>query len=284
VNAIAAIQYALFRHPNSPVFGGTAAARCTAAIRLPDNPALSKSGSWWADSVSSQTFAESTPQVSPGGAITYGSGVGIDLYGNTISNARSSLRDNGNREDPFTNLTTLREPQMYGTLMECRAQVASPSSEALYFIGFGATASTTSDLSGIQRMCGFVCSGAANNWRAVVKRNTTPGSAPSTKTKDTTLGLLPSSFHNLVLEVSGGGESARWRASTGAWTNNKIPIVTTAPKSELLSRRGEGPVLWGAETRETAVSFAVPSTIRMTRLSMHAWRPGFVGTKPVFRK
>ena len=292
MNVIAAIQYALFKHPNSPVFGGTAAARCTAAIRLPDNPGWANKG-WWADSFSTQSFSDPAPNASPGGAIVYTPTVGVDLYGgdpslveSTESNGRASLRDNGNRQDPFTSVAGIREPQMYGILMESRVQVLSSVSDCLYFIGFGRTSATATNLDGIQRLCGFVSSGAANNWRAVVIRNTTPndGITPAEKTKDTTLGLSPSVFQNFVLEVSGGGESARWRASTGTWTNNKVPVVATAIKSELHSRPGEGTVLWGAEVRETAVSFIAPAGFRLTRLSCHAWRPGFVGTAPEFRK
>ena len=280
------MQYALFKDPNSHVFGGTSAARCTAAIRLPNNPGWSNSG-WWAESVSTQAFGDASPAASPGGALTYASG-SVELTGGATPtvHGRASLRDNGNKQSPFDNLDNFRNPQFYSTLMECRSRSGSGSPSCLYFVGFATSANTDASLSGVQRMCGFVCTGNASNWRAVVVRNAEPndGISPGVKTVDVDLGFNPTGFQNFVLEVSGGGQSARWRSNAGAWTNNKIPIVASAVKSNLLSRQGEGPVLWGAETRETALVPAAPAAIAFSRLSIHAWRPGFVATRPVFRK
>lgn len=292
MNAIAAIQYALFKNPNSLVFGGTAAARCTAAIRLPDNPKWTNKG-WFAEARSAQTLAASVPAKRPGGSIVYNPGVGATLYGGpsdllTPSEefGNASLRDNGNRIEPFENELRIREPQLYGTLMECRARAATAQTPCLYFIGFGSSLYGATDIASSQRMCGFVSTGTGNNWRAVVIRNVAPndGLTPGVTTKDTTLGLAPGSFHNFVLEVSGGGHSARWRASSGAWTNSNIPIVATATKAELHSRPGEGPVAWGATVRETEQAPVTVAGLELTRLSVHAWRPGFVATVPSFRK
>jgi hypothetical protein len=156
----------------------------------------------------------------------------------------------------------------------------------MYFVGLSRSHATAITLDGPERMIGVFAAAGSASWRALTMRNPTPNDGVSgiNILKDTSLGLTASTFTNFVIEISGGGESARWRASTGAWTNNKIPIVTTATKSELLSRRGEGPVFWGAEVRETLVSPVTSGFMRLTRLSIHAWRPGFVGTRPVFRK
>lgn len=293
MSVIAAIQYALFKNPNSPVFGGTDAARCTAAIRLPNQTSWSDKG-WWSETWSDWPLANPTANTSPGGSIQYLAGNGFELWGGdyggvgpNANNGRSSIRDNGNHIAPFSNLPKIRETQLYGTLMEFRVRVPSTSTECLYFVGLARSHATPIDLSGYERMVGIVASAGTNSWRAIVMRNNSPGDGvtPAAITKDTSLGLTSSTFTNFVLEISGGAESARWRASTGAWTNNKIPIVATATKSELPSRAGnEGVVVWGPEVRETTAVPATPGYMRVTRLSVHAWRPGFVATRPVFRK
>jgi hypothetical protein len=293
MSVIAAIQYALFKNPNSPVFGGTDAARCTAAIRLPNNHGWADKG-WWAETWSDWSFASPTAAAIPGGSIQYIAGTGFEVWGGDYTggggrndvNGRSSIRDNGNRTAPFSNLPGIREPQLYGTLMECRVRVPSTSTECLYFLGLARGHATTITLDGYERIFGVVATAGTNSWRAVVMRNNSPsdGITPAVITKDTSLSLTASTFTNFVMEISGGGESARWRASTGAWTNNKIPVVATASKAELHSRPREGNVVWGAETRETAAVPATPGYMRVTRMSVHAWRPGFVATRPVFRK
>jgi hypothetical protein len=274
------------------VFGGTDAARCTAAIRLPNNPGWADKG-WWAETWSEWSFANETANAIPGGSIQYIAGVGFEVWGGDFlgvgandNNGRSSIRDNGNRLAPFSNLPRIREPQLYGTLMECRLRVPSTSTECLYFLGLARGHATDISLVGYERMFGVVATAGTNSWRAIVMRNNNPGDGitPAVITKDTSLGLTSNVFTNFVLEISGGGESARWRASTGVWTNNKIPVVATASKAELHSRPGEGNVVWGVETRETAAVPATPGYIRVTRMSVHAWRPGFVATRPVFRK
>jgi len=293
MSVIAAIQYALFKNPNSPVFGGTDAARCTAAIRLPNNPGWADKG-WWAETWSQWSFANENANAIPGGSIQYLPGFNaVEIWGGDYAgagandnNGRASLRDNGNRLAPFSNLPRIREPQLYGTLMECRLRVPSTSTECLYFLGLARSHATTITLDGYERMFGVVATAGTNSWRAIVMRNNNPddGITPAVITKDTSLGLTSGTFTNFVMEISGGGESARWRANTGPWTNNKIPIVATAAKAELHSRPGEGSVVWGVEVRETAAVPATPGYIRVTRMSVHAWRPGFVATRPVFRK
>jgi hypothetical protein len=292
VSVIAAIQYALFKDPNSSVFGGTDAARCTAAIRLPNNGTWSNRG-WWAEAWSDWPFANSTANANPGGSINYLGTSSVELWGgdwqgvgSNQTNGRSTLRDNAHQIAPAGTLAGIRESQLFGTLIEARVRVPSTSTDCMYFLGLARSHATTSALEGPERLLGVVSIAGTSSWRAYSLRNLNPadGITPGVVLKDTSLGLTANVFTNFVIEISGGGESARWRAGTGAWTNTRIPVVTTATKSQILSRNGEGPVFWGTEVRETLATPVTPGYMRFTRLSIHAWRPGFVATKPQYRK
>jgi hypothetical protein len=142
----------------------------------------------------------------------------------------------------------------------------------------------------MERMLGVVSNSSVSNWRAISVRNFNPndGITPADWKKDTSLGIASNvaNFMNVVIEVSGEGKSARWRTSTGLWTNNKIPIATTATESEIMSRRNEGNVDFGVHVREwedDSIPPTVATTVIVSRLNVWAWRPGFVATRPVFR-
>lgn len=292
MSCIAAIQYALFKDPNSNVFGNTNAAKCMAAIRLPDNSATSWSDKgWWAESWSNWTGGNPSADASPGGSIDYNFTSGVQLSGSTVAqNARSALRDNGNHIFPWSNIAT-RQSQNHGILIECRIRVNSTATTGLVFVGMLRAHTTTSTLDGMERMLGIVSTSSTGNWRAISMRNFTPadGATPSDLKKDTSLGVASNviNFLNCVIEVSGEGKSARWRASTGSWTNNKIPIVTTATDAELPSRPGEGMMDFGVQVREFSDAGGIPPAVATScvirRFNIWAWRPGFVGTRPVFR-
>jgi hypothetical protein len=289
MSVLAAIQYALFKDPNHNVYGGTDAARNLAAIRLPDNPPWSNKG-WWATAVSDCAPGD-VPDSSPGGGVTFFGGDTIEISGTENGgatyeyNGRGHIRDNGQATNPFTNLLNIRESQLYSTLLEVRCRIYSGSTDAIYFIGLCKSNVGASTLAGWERIIGISNTVDTANWRATTMRNATPnnGTPPGSTLKSTSLGVTGTVFRNFVLEISGGGSSARWRASSGAWTNNKIPIVTTATSSELLSRRGEGPVSWGVEVRHTLTPPIQAATLRLSRLSIHCFRPGFIGTKPTYQ-
>jgi hypothetical protein len=289
VSCIAAIQYALFKDPNHNVFGYTDAAKCTAAIRLPDNGKYSwVDKGWWAESWSNWSPGSPSADVSPGGEIAYNATGRVQLYGSTTAeNARSALRDNGNHLFPFSNISS-RQSQNYGILVEARVRLPDATPTGFVFVGMLRAHATDSTISGMERMLGFVNTAQASNWRAVSMRNFNPadGITPSDFRKDTSIGITGSVFCNMVLEVSGAGKSARWRASSGVWTNNKIPVITTATDADLPSRRGEGVMDFGVQIREwedDAIPPAVPMTATFSRLNIWAWRPGFVATRPVYR-
>lgn len=291
MSVVAAIQYALFRDPNHRVFGNTDAAKCTAAIRLPDNGRyLWANQGWWAESWSNWTAGSPTADASPGGSIQYNVSGAVQLSGSTIAeNARSTLRDNGNHQAPFGNIS-LRQSQHYGILIETRIRVSSVGTSALVFVGMSRAHSTTASLVEMERMLGIISSTSTSNWRAVTKRNDIPsdGIASEAVLIDFPLGVASNQadFLNCVIEVSGEGKSARWRTSTGPWTNNKIPVTTTATSENLLSRRNEGPVDFGVQVREWEDDFIAPTattTAVVSRLNIWAWRPGYVATRPVYR-
>jgi hypothetical protein len=288
VSVIAAIQYALFKDPNHPVFGNTDAAKCTAAIRLPDNSQNSWADKgWWAEAWSNWTGGQASASGSPGGSISYDFGGRVQLNGSTQDNGRSTLRDNGNHVNPFGNVS-LRQSQQFGILVETRLRVNSLLTSGMVFVGMMRPHETESTLDGIERMLGIVSGSATGNWRAISIRNYTPsdGITPAETMFDTSLGIASnvSNFMNCVVEVSGEGKSARWRTSTGAWTNNKIPVVHTATSSQILSRPNEGPVTFGVEVREWAGGSPTdPTSVVVSRLNIWAWRPGYVATRPVFR-
>lgn len=291
MSCLAALQYALFKDPNHRVFGNTDAAKCTAAIRLPDNSQASWADKgWWAEAWSDWTGGSPTPDAAPGGNISYNFTGGVQVEGSTVAeNARASLRDNGNHQNPWANIVS-RQSQNYGILIETRIKVNSIATSGFVFVGMLRAHASGPDLAGMERMVGIVSTAAQDNWRAICMRNINPNDfiTPADLKKDTSLGIISSqaNFLNCVIEVSGEGKSARWRTSTGLWTNNKIPIATTATAAELPSRRNEGVMDFGIQVREfedDATPSAVATTAVVRRLNIWAWRPGFVATRPVFR-
>lgn len=293
MSCIAAIQYALANDPGSSVLGATDAAKNMAAFRLVDNKWIDKE--WFAETWSDWTGGSPTANATPGGSINY-TGISIQtaqMFGSTLQNGRAALRDNGNHQAPYSQAfpglsLPIKQSQLYGTLIQARVRVVSPTANTSCFIGVGRThVSVTSLLDGAERLTGFLADGAASNWRAVSLRNLNPndGITPAVIKKDTDTGIGSGVFNSMQLDLSAGGKRANWRIQAGAFPTTPIPIVTTATADDLLSRPGEGSVVWGAEVRElsTGSDPLTASLLTLGRFRIWAFRPGYVGSKPSYR-
>lgn len=298
MTCLAAIQYMLSRDPGFKMLNHTKAAESIAAFRVLPDPLYANKG-WFAESWSDWPFANASANASPGGSINYTGANVVQLFGNTVENARAELRDNGNHIAPFSNVIIdgtigtrpVRLAGWYGTLIQARLRAQTRTATSTFTLGI--SRSHLADFAyedGCERFTGFLLEGATGNWRAVCIRSATPDSTsiPGVKTKDTDLGLDGSAFRTMQLEISSGCTSARFRIGNTPFpaSGTDIPLVTTAGPSELLSRQGEQNVGWAVTVRELS-SLGTPSAasqLNVGNLKVLGFRPGYVGTVPVYRK